>query len=110
MPKIDEVHYIASITNVSIFGISEAKLEEIIWSSESEVDGYNLVRLNQSRRGGGVACYIMLVVFAVIAKVFLLTFSCVYLSQPYWVSYIDYLINQILLKALISFDRNCGFR
>ena len=27
-------------------------------SSELEVDGYDLVRLNWSRRGGGVACYI----------------------------------------------------
>ena len=45
-PKYDEVHYITNITNVSIFGISEAKLEEIIWSNELEVDGYNLVKLN----------------------------------------------------------------
>ena len=27
-------------------------------SSELEVDGYDLVRLDRSRRGGGVACYI----------------------------------------------------
>ena len=56
LPKIDEVRYIANITNASIIGISETKLDEIIWSSELEVDSYDLVRLDRSRRGGGVAC------------------------------------------------------
>ena len=56
--KIDEVRYIANITNASIIGISETKLDEIIWSIELEVDSYDLVRLDRSRRGDGVACYI----------------------------------------------------
>ena len=56
LPKIDKVRYIANMTNASIIGISETKLDETIWSSELEVDGYDLVRLDQSRRGGGVAC------------------------------------------------------
>ena len=58
MPKIDEVSYIAYITNASIIGISETKLGETILSSELEVNGYGLVRLNRSRRGGGVASYV----------------------------------------------------
>ena len=58
LPKIDEVHYIPNITSASIVGISETKLDETILSSELEVDGYDLVRLDRSRRGGGVACYI----------------------------------------------------
>ena len=49
---------IANITNASIIGVSETKQDETIWSSELEVDGYDLVRLDQLRRGGGVACYI----------------------------------------------------
>ena len=57
LPKTDEVRYITNITNASIIG-SETKLDETIWSSELEVDGYGLVRLDLSRRGGGVACYI----------------------------------------------------
>ena len=52
------MRYIANITNASIIGISETKLDETFLSSESEVDGYALVRLDQSRRGDGVACYI----------------------------------------------------
>ena len=58
LPKIDEVCYIVNITNASIIGISETKLVETIWPSELQVDGYDLVRLDQSRRGGGGACYI----------------------------------------------------
>ena len=58
LPKIDEVRYIVNITKASIIGVSETKLDETILSSELEVDGYDLVRLDQSRRSGGVACYI----------------------------------------------------
>ena len=51
-------------------------------SSEFEFDGYDLVRLNRSRRGGGVSCYIessiaysyTKIVFAVIPNIFLLTY------------------------------------
>ena len=53
LSKIDRVHYLANIINVSIIGISETKLDETILTSELEVD---LVWLNRSRRGGGVAC------------------------------------------------------
>ena len=38
-PKSDEVRYIANITNASIIGISETKLDETISSSELQVDG-----------------------------------------------------------------------
>ena len=58
LPKIDEVRYIANITNASIIGISGTKLNETILSSELEVDGYDLARLDRSRRCGGVACHI----------------------------------------------------
>ena len=58
LPKIDEVCYIANITNASIIGISQTKPDETILSSELEVDDYDLVRLDRSWRGDGVACYI----------------------------------------------------
>ena len=57
-PKTDEVRYIANITNASIIGISETKQDKTILSSELEVEGYDLVRLDRSRRGGVVACFI----------------------------------------------------
>ena len=58
LPKSNEIHYIANITNAPIIGISETKLNETILSSESEVDGYDLVRLDWSKKSGGVSCYI----------------------------------------------------
>ena len=64
LPKIDEdnrrIGYICNtnITNASIIGISEIKLYETILSSELKFDGYDLVRLDRSRRSSGVACYI----------------------------------------------------
>ena len=47
LPKIDEVCYIANITNPSIIGISENKPDETVLSIELEVEGYGLVRLNR---------------------------------------------------------------
>ena len=44
LPKIDEVRYIVNITNASIIGISETKLDKSILSSELEIGGYDLVR------------------------------------------------------------------
>ena len=46
LPKTDAVRYIANITNASVIGTSETKLDETILSSELEVDGYDLVRLD----------------------------------------------------------------
>ena len=116
MPKIDEVRYIANITNVSIIGISETKLDETILSSELEVDGYDLVRLDRSRRGGGVACYIKSSIAYSYKDSFCSNMESVFvdifslnLSQSYWVPYIDHPINQILLSTLIMFSRKLGF-
>ena len=56
--KFDKGCYIVNITNVSIIGTSEIKPDKTILSSELEVDGYDLVRLDRLSRGGSVSCYI----------------------------------------------------
>ena len=87
-----------------------------ILSSELEVDSYDLVRLDQLRRSGGDACYIK----SSIAYCFKDSFCgntessfvdifCQNLSQSYWVSYIDHLINEILLSTLVMFSEKLGF-
>ena len=58
MPIIDEVRYIANITNASLIGISKTKLDKTILLSELKVNGYDLIRLDRSRSGDGLACYI----------------------------------------------------
>ena len=87
--KIDEVRYVPKITNASIIGKSETKLGKTISSSELEVDGYDLVRLDWSRRGGVLllatlkVCLriVLKAAFVVISEVFLFTFFYLNLSQ-----------------------------
>ena len=59
MPKTDKVRYIANITNASIIGINETKLDENILSSELEVNSFDLVRLDRSRRGVNPTAYLI---------------------------------------------------
>ena len=58
LPKIDEIRYIAKLTNATVIGLSETKLDNAVLSSELEIKGYDLVRSDRSRRGGGVACFV----------------------------------------------------
>ena len=56
LPKIDEVNLIANKSNATILGISETKLDNTIMDSELKIEGYDLIRSDRNRRGGGVAC------------------------------------------------------
>ena len=58
LPKIDEVKLIANKSNAAILGISETKLDKTIMDSELYIEGYDLIRSDRNRHGGGVACYI----------------------------------------------------
>ena len=49
---------IANKSNATILGISETKLDETIMDSELYIEGYDLIRSDRNRHGGGVACYI----------------------------------------------------
>ena len=57
---MDEIRYIAKLTNATVIGLSETKLDDAVLSSELEIDGYDLVRPDRSRRGGAVACFVKL--------------------------------------------------
>ena len=116
LSKIDKVRYIANVTSASIIWISETKLDETILSNELEVDGYDLVRLVQSRRGIGVACYIKISIayrykdsFCSNTESIFVDIFCLNLGQYYWVSYIDHPINLISLRTLIMFSQKLGF-
>ena len=58
LPKIDEIRYIAKLTNATVIRLSETKLDNTVLSIELETEGYDLVRSDRSRRGGGVACFV----------------------------------------------------
>ena len=58
LPKINELQYLTKLSNASIVGYSEIKLDDSISSSEIEIEDYDLLRFDRSCRGGSVACYI----------------------------------------------------
>ena len=58
LPKIDEIRYIAKLTNATVIGLSETKLDNAVLSSKREIEGYDLIRSDRSRRGGGVAGFV----------------------------------------------------
>ena len=55
---MDEICFIAQQSNASIIGTNESKLNSSILNSEVSNKGYGVNRIDCSRRGGGVACYI----------------------------------------------------
>ena len=57
LPKIDEIRYVAKLTNATVIGLNETTLDNTVLSSELEIEGYDLVRPDQSQRGG-VACFV----------------------------------------------------
>ena len=58
LPKIEELRRIACQSKAAVIGISESKLDNSIFDSEIEIDGYNILRFDRNRHGGGVACYV----------------------------------------------------
>ena len=72
LPKIDEICYVAKLTNATVNRLSETKVDKTVFSSEDLVRSnrsrrgkiwwipkrQDLVRSNQPRRGGGVACFL----------------------------------------------------
>ena len=58
LSKIDELREITRKTRATVIGITESKLDGSVLDGEINIDGYELVRSDWNRHGGGVACYI----------------------------------------------------
>ena len=56
--EVKELKLIALHTNVTIIGISESKHDETLLDKDIQIKGYNILRSDRNRYGGGVACYI----------------------------------------------------
>ena len=62
---------IASKTKVAVIAISESKLDETVVNGEINIPGYNILRSDRNRYGGGVLCYIKKIQYVIIeGKVF----------------------------------------
>ena len=58
LPKIYELKCIANKTKAAIIGITESKLDHTVPDLEVNFPGYDILRCDRNRNGGGVACYI----------------------------------------------------
>ena len=53
LPKIEELHRVACLSNAAVIGISESKLDNSIFDSEIKIDGYNILRFDRNRQEEG---------------------------------------------------------
>ena len=58
LSKIDELREIAKKSKAVVIGISESKLDKSVLDGEVSIDGYEMIRSDRDRHGGGVACYV----------------------------------------------------
>ena len=59
--KVDELRYIARLSNPAVIGISESKLDKSITDLDTLIDNHDLLRRYRNGNkggGGGGACYI----------------------------------------------------
>ena len=58
LPKIDELQYIAKLSEAAVIAISESKLDDSVLPYEIQIEIYDLIRSDRTGHGGGVACFI----------------------------------------------------
>ena len=57
---IDEIRVLLSEFSVDILAINETKLDESIKSSELHIPGYEFIRRDRSRNGGGIGLSLLI--------------------------------------------------
>ena len=50
LPKINELRYIAKLSEAAVIGISEKKLDDSVLSSEIQIENYDVIRSDSSDR------------------------------------------------------------
>ena len=56
LSKIDELRVIAKKSKAAVIGVPE--LDATVLDGEINIDGYEVMRSDRNRHGGGVACYV----------------------------------------------------
>ena len=57
-PKLIDMNVRATEHKLSVLGVSETWLDDTIRDSDLEIPGYNIIRKDRNRHGGGVAIYV----------------------------------------------------
>ena len=58
LPKIDELRYIAKLSEAAVIGILESKLDDSVLSSEIQIENYDLIRSDRNRNRGWVSYFV----------------------------------------------------
>ena len=58
LPKLSELRCLAIKTKVAVIGITETWLDDTVTDNEVAIPGYNIVRHDRDRHGGGTCVYI----------------------------------------------------
>ena len=58
LPKIEELRHIARLTKISVIGISESKIDSSVNDEEISIPGFEIIRKDRNRHGGGVLAYV----------------------------------------------------
>ena len=56
LSKIDELRVTAKKLKAAVIGVTESKLDATVLDGEVNIDGYEVIRSDRNRHGGGVAC------------------------------------------------------
>ena len=58
LSKSGELRELVKASNATVVEITESKLDDSINYCEICIEGYNIIRRNRNRKGGGVVCYV----------------------------------------------------
>ena len=59
LSKIDELRELVKASNATVVGITESELDDdSINDCEICIEGYNIIRRDRNRKGGGIVCYV----------------------------------------------------
>ena len=59
LSKIEELRQIALKSKITVIGISESKLDSTVTDEEINIPGYEVIRGDRNRKGGGLVAYIL---------------------------------------------------
>ncbi|EDO49849.1 predicted protein [Nematostella vectensis] len=55
---IDEIRIMNMLDNVDVFGFNETRLDETVTNGEMNIPGFDIIRKDRKRNGGGVCLYV----------------------------------------------------
>ena len=58
LPKLDQIRIFFEAGNIDVIAVNETKLDSQIGDNEIQMDGYDIVRKDRNKFGGGVCLYI----------------------------------------------------